>query len=312
MVSTSRNCTKSGWVWSLGAENEQQCQPPRRSSGCTTSRSGCASTEWLSEADRELIENSIYFFLATADADGRPDCSYKGGAPGFVRITGPDDLAFPDYDGNGMFKSLGNMAINPNVGLLFSASSARPAITRAKPKPKCGLWRVGIARCGSSGSSQHTRAPRWLRAGTSASRPWRGIKRAAAARGGNVADARPRGSNQPLFQNMQCACKIRRSPPFYSGYKIRRRVRNLGVTRPVASTLWHPPVWLSFARTTIRAAAVLRRESEGHPTHRKVVRISRRRPNLNEKETKNRGSLTHQIPAQSDRQQKFIFLTWSL
>src|SRR5215470_3450390 len=101
----------------------------------------------FSEADRELIENSIYFFLATADADGRPDCSYKGGAPGFVRITGPDDLAFPDYDGNGMFKSLGNMAINPNVGLLFSASSARPAITRAKPKPKCGLWRVGIARC---------------------------------------------------------------------------------------------------------------------------------------------------------------------
>src|SRR5215510_2712261 len=120
----------------------------------------------FSEADRELIDNSIYFFLATADADGRPDCSYKGGAPGFVRITGPDELAFPDYDGNGMFKSLGNMAINPNVGLLFSASSARPAITRAKPKPKCGLWRVGIARCGSSGSSQHTRAPRLLRAGT--------------------------------------------------------------------------------------------------------------------------------------------------
>ena len=73
----------------------------------------------FSEADRELIENSIYFFLATADADGRPDCSYKGGAPGFVRVTGPDELAFPDYDGNGMFKSLGNMAINPNVGLLF-------------------------------------------------------------------------------------------------------------------------------------------------------------------------------------------------
>jgi uncharacterized protein len=67
----------------------------------------------------QLIESSIYFFLATADADGRPDCSYKGGAPGFVRITGPDELAFPDYDGNGMFKSLGNMAINPNVGLLF-------------------------------------------------------------------------------------------------------------------------------------------------------------------------------------------------
>src|SRR5215468_7379897 len=120
----------------------------------------------FNDDDKAFVESLGFFFLATADADGRPDCSYKGGAPGFVRITGPDDLAFPDYDGNGMFKSLGNMAINPNVGLLFSASSARPAITRAKPKPKCGLWRVGIARCGSSGSSQHTRAPRLLRAGT--------------------------------------------------------------------------------------------------------------------------------------------------
>ena len=57
-----------------------------------------------------------YFFLATADARGRPDCSYKGGVPGFVRVTGPSELAFPDYDGNGMFKSLGNILVNPSVG----------------------------------------------------------------------------------------------------------------------------------------------------------------------------------------------------
>src|SRR5580700_3490842 len=60
-----------------------------------------------------------YFFIATADAEGRPDCSFKGGMPGFVRVTGPSQLAFPDYDGNGMFKSLGNLLVNPNVGLLF-------------------------------------------------------------------------------------------------------------------------------------------------------------------------------------------------
>ena len=60
--------------------------------------------------DKAFIESAIYFFIATADADGRPDCSFKGGAPGFVRVTAPDELAFPDYDGNGMFKSLGNLA----------------------------------------------------------------------------------------------------------------------------------------------------------------------------------------------------------
>ena len=54
--------------------------------------------------DKAFIESVPYFFLATADAEGRPDCSYKGGPPGFVQITGPSELAFPDYDGNGMFR----------------------------------------------------------------------------------------------------------------------------------------------------------------------------------------------------------------
>ena len=63
----------------------------------------------FSADDKVLIESAIYFFVATADAEGRPDCSFKGGAPGFVHITGASKLAFPDYDGNGMFKSLGNL-----------------------------------------------------------------------------------------------------------------------------------------------------------------------------------------------------------
>ena len=69
--------------------------------------------------DRALLEGASYFFIATADAAGRPDCSFKGGPPGFVRVTAADELAFPDYDGNGMFKSLGNVLVNPSVGLLF-------------------------------------------------------------------------------------------------------------------------------------------------------------------------------------------------
>src|SRR6059058_2841525 len=76
--------------------------------------------------DKTFIEIAPYFFLATADADGRPDCSFKGGMPGFVRVTGPSELAFPDYDGNGMFKSIGNLAVNPHVGLLFIALHDRP------------------------------------------------------------------------------------------------------------------------------------------------------------------------------------------
>jgi predicted pyridoxine 5'-phosphate oxidase superfamily flavin-nucleotide-binding protein len=69
--------------------------------------------------DAEIIENAAFFFLATADREGRPDVSFKGGSPGFARVAGPNELVFPDYDGNGMFKSLGNIAVNPNVGLLF-------------------------------------------------------------------------------------------------------------------------------------------------------------------------------------------------
>jgi uncharacterized protein len=69
--------------------------------------------------DRVFIESRRLFFLATADAQGRPDCSFKAGDPGFVRVTADSELAFPSYDGNGMFRSLGNVLVNPAVALLF-------------------------------------------------------------------------------------------------------------------------------------------------------------------------------------------------
>jgi uncharacterized protein len=78
----------------------------------------------FTEDDAAYIARRIFFFLATADAEGRPDCSYRGGEPGFVRVVAPDLLVFPDYDGNGMFKSLGNIRVNPHVGLLFIAMGA--------------------------------------------------------------------------------------------------------------------------------------------------------------------------------------------
>jgi uncharacterized protein len=73
----------------------------------------------FTDGDKDFIESARYFFLATADSEGRPDCSFKGGAAGFVRVIGPSELVFPDFDGNGMFKSLGNIDVNPEVGLLF-------------------------------------------------------------------------------------------------------------------------------------------------------------------------------------------------
>lgn len=73
------------------------------------------------DEDKAFIESREFFFLATADEAGRPDCSFKGGPAGFVRVIAPDLLQFPDYDGNGMFKSLGNIRANGRVGLLFIA-----------------------------------------------------------------------------------------------------------------------------------------------------------------------------------------------
>jgi len=65
------------------------------------------------------IENAPFFFLATSSPDGRCDCSFKGGGPQLVRILDEKTFAFPDFDGNGAFMSLGNIVQNPNVGCLF-------------------------------------------------------------------------------------------------------------------------------------------------------------------------------------------------
>ena len=69
--------------------------------------------------DRAFIASRSMVFVATADAQGHPECSYKGGLPGFIQVLDDRTLAFPDYDGNGMYRSWGNVVVNPAVGLLF-------------------------------------------------------------------------------------------------------------------------------------------------------------------------------------------------
>ncbi len=73
----------------------------------------------LDEEDRAFIEARDMFFLATVDHRGQPTCSYKGGDPGFVRVLDDRTIVFPNYDGNGMYLSMGNAQARPKIGLLF-------------------------------------------------------------------------------------------------------------------------------------------------------------------------------------------------
>lgn len=80
----------------------------------------------IDAADRAFIERRDMFFLATVDAEGRPQCSYKGGDPGFVKVLDERTLAFPNYDGNGMYLSMGNVLATAEVGLLFIDFTGTP------------------------------------------------------------------------------------------------------------------------------------------------------------------------------------------
>ncbi len=84
----------------------------------------------FTDADRAMIESAPFFFLATAH-DGHVDCSIKSGDPGFVKITGPNVLEYPDYDGNSQYRSLGNMLRSPRVGLLFVSFDGKSLRMRA-------------------------------------------------------------------------------------------------------------------------------------------------------------------------------------
>ena len=78
-----------------------------------------STSDRIADRVQAFIEARDMFFIATTDADGWPQSSYKGGEPGFVRILDEHTLAFPVYNGNGMYLTAGNLAVNPRVGILF-------------------------------------------------------------------------------------------------------------------------------------------------------------------------------------------------
>jgi hypothetical protein len=83
-------------------------------------------SDTISPHDAAFIQAMDMFFIATADAEGRPNCSYKGGAPGFVRVLDEHTIAFPNCDGNGMYLSMGNVLENANVGILVHRLRSTP------------------------------------------------------------------------------------------------------------------------------------------------------------------------------------------
>jgi hypothetical protein len=85
--------------------------------GCTSK--GPLVSASLTESQIKAIRKSDTFFLGSVHAKSGADASHRGGLPGFVQADGPAHLSFPDYSGNNMFNTLGNIAVNPSVGMLF-------------------------------------------------------------------------------------------------------------------------------------------------------------------------------------------------
>ena len=102
-------------------------------------------TEFSDEA-KAFIEAQDMFFLATTDHNGRPTVSYKGGDAGFVKIIDAKTLVFPNYDGNGMYMSMGNAALNHEVGLLF-ISFEKPHRIRVQGKATITRDDALLAQC---------------------------------------------------------------------------------------------------------------------------------------------------------------------
>jgi uncharacterized protein len=82
-------------------------------------RIAALARDHIDASAQEFIKRADMFFLATCDHRGLPTCSYKGGDPGFVHVLDASWVAFPNYDGNGKYQSMGNLRKNPHVGMLF-------------------------------------------------------------------------------------------------------------------------------------------------------------------------------------------------
>ena len=91
-------------------------QQPNASTSSVTGRN-------LTKTQCELISGARFFFIGSLHPEHGADASHRGGHPGFVTVHNTQTLTFPDYHGNAMFNTLGNLLVNPTVGILFLNSS---------------------------------------------------------------------------------------------------------------------------------------------------------------------------------------------
>ena len=103
----------------MGRQSEERIQDERDSLNRAKRFYDKQVKDRLTPEMQEFIRRQPMMFVATADTSGACDCSPRFGAPGFVRMGDPKTLAYPEFRGNGVFASLGNIAENPAIGLLF-------------------------------------------------------------------------------------------------------------------------------------------------------------------------------------------------
>ena len=206
--------------------------------------------------DRAFIERMDMFFLATADDEGRPQCSYKGGDPGFVRVLDEHTLAFPNYDGNGMYLSMGNVVQNGHVGLLFIDFICGAAVATAGQRCRADR-RIGRADRRLPGRA--VRRPRGGDAGVPelpALHPPHGPRRALAVR----AARRPRHAGARLEADGLGLRRAARGRPGARALTPRPRPAAAADARP-------------GARRRFAVAAASRREGETAAPRNRAVRV---------------------------------------
>lgn len=96
-----------------------QARAPEVAGGPATQEPAAEHSPGLGAEQREFVARADTFFVATTHPERGADASHRGGLPGFVRIEGGQRIVWPDYSGNAMFNTLGNLASDPRAGLLF-------------------------------------------------------------------------------------------------------------------------------------------------------------------------------------------------
>ena len=105
-------------VWP-GSSGERRAQERFGTSGRAAAFYANQVLPRLNQSMQEFIARMEMAFIATADANGNCDCSFRAGAPGFVQVLDDTTLAYPEYRGNGVLASVGNILENPHIGVMF-------------------------------------------------------------------------------------------------------------------------------------------------------------------------------------------------